>query len=227
MDLDLVSKYETYEDYLDSKITQEHLYYLGSRDVARQLFELGCVGGLEIMERSKFEQRKQENIDQKAAKHNAQVPLAHLNCDPSFSPLMSKLAEIEEHVRAGVKTCIIFIRYTNSSDQEISAYIDFGERLSTEDWAQYFSGKKALKPKITDLSFFNWKTRTVHRNQTTLFELKPNGDHGLIVTNKRDQKNIDLDPSCSSPGDNTERIDMNDPNYPHCVLFIHSCRRKV
>jgi hypothetical protein len=47
---EIVSHFDTYEDYLDSKITQEHLYYLGSRDVARQLFGLGCIGGSEVME---------------------------------------------------------------------------------------------------------------------------------------------------------------------------------
>jgi hypothetical protein len=54
---EIVARFETYEEYLDSKITQEHLYYLGSRDVARQLFELGCVGGSEVMDRKKFDRK--------------------------------------------------------------------------------------------------------------------------------------------------------------------------
>ena len=220
-------KFSTYEEYLDSKITQEHLYYLGSKDVARQLFELGCVGGLEISDRNKFMQAKQAQKEQQTAKHTAQVPLAHIGCDISHSPLMQHLAELEEKVRGGYATCLIFLRSINSLGQEVSAYIDYGDRLSNEDWTLYFNGKKDLKPKITDVSYFNWKTRTVHRNPSTHFELKANGDQGLLVTNKKDQKNISLDPSEPTPGDNAQRIDIQDPKYLHCVLYIHGSRRRV
>lgn len=227
MDLDIVGRFETYEDYLDSKITQEHLYYLGSKDVARQLFELGCVGGLDIMERSKFQQKKQELQEQKTTKRSAQVPLAHINCDSSKSPLMMKLAEIEDEVRNGQKTCLIFLRSINAKEQEISAYIDYADRLRTEDWVPYFSCKKLLKPKITDMSFFNWKTRTITHNESSTFDVKANNDRGIIVTNKRDQKDINLDPTEKNPGDNTKRYDIDDPNYLHCVLYIHDSRRKA
>jgi hypothetical protein len=122
---EIVSHFDTYEDYLDSKIIQEHLYYLGSRDGARQLFDLGCIGGSEVMDRKKSDQKKQDLADQKNTKQSVQVPLPHVGCDLGASPLMQKLAEIEDEVRNGQKTALIFLRATNSSGQEVSAYIDY------------------------------------------------------------------------------------------------------
>jgi hypothetical protein len=156
---EIVSHFDTYEDYLDSKITQEHLHYLRSRDVARQLFELGCIGGSEVMDRKKFDQKKQDLADQKNTKRSAQVPLTNVGCDLSASPLMQKLAEIEDEVRNGQKTALIFLRATNSSGQEVSAHIDYTDRLRSEDWRNYFQGRRLLRPKTTDMSFYNWKTR--------------------------------------------------------------------
>ena len=36
-------KYDTYEQYLDSQISQMDLYYLEDQDLARQLVELGLI----------------------------------------------------------------------------------------------------------------------------------------------------------------------------------------
>ena len=229
IDHEIVAQFDTYEEYLDSRITQDHIYYLGSRETARQIYELGCAGGPDVMARKKFEQKKQELADQKTTKRNSQVPLAHLNVDKMCdSPLMQKLASIEDDVRNGQKVALIFIRSINSHKQEVSAYIDYGDRLKQEDWRLYFSGKKLLKPLPTDLSFYNSKTRTVHTNNTSNFEVKSDSDSGIIVNNKKDLKEFSLDPAMKdNPGDNTVRIDIDDPNYLHCVLYIHSSRRKT
>ena len=227
MDHEIAAKFDTYEDYLDSLITQEHLYYLGSRDTARQLFEIGCLCGSEVMGRAKFELKKQELLDQKTTKRSAQVPLAHLGGELANTPLVQKLAELEDDVRSGQKTVLIFIRGENSNGQEVSAYIDYGDRLRTEDWHPFFQGKRLLKPKITDVSFYNWKTRTTHHNESSNFEVKAENEKGMIFVNKKDMKEFSLDPAdAANPGDNTVRYDIEDPNYTHCVVYVHSSRRK-
>lgn len=48
---------------------------------------------------------------------------------------------------------IIFIRDRNSHRQEVSAYIDYAHRLTTDDFEVYFSGKKRLLPRNTDLRY--------------------------------------------------------------------------
>lgn len=41
---DIVEKYETYEDYLDSQLTSHDMNYLEDEEMARQLVELGYRG---------------------------------------------------------------------------------------------------------------------------------------------------------------------------------------
>jgi hypothetical protein len=51
------------------------------------------------------------------------------------------LASREELVRTGKMTTIIFIRDRNNNDQEISGYIDYAQRLRTEEFGPYFDRK--------------------------------------------------------------------------------------
>ena len=46
---------------------------------------------------------------------------------------------------------IIFIRDKNPRGQEVSGYIDYAHRLKTEEFEPYFSGKKRLIPRPSDL----------------------------------------------------------------------------
>ncbi|KAF7252869.1 hypothetical protein EYD10_01811 [Varanus komodoensis] len=46
---------------------------------------------------------------------------------------------------------IIFIRDRNARGQEVSAYIDYAHRLKVDEFDVYFSGKKKLFPRRTDL----------------------------------------------------------------------------
>lgn len=46
---------------------------------------------------------------------------------------------------------IIFIRDRNARGQEVSAYIDFAHRLKVDEFEVYFSGKKKLFPRRSDL----------------------------------------------------------------------------
>jgi hypothetical protein len=41
--VDAVTEFSTYEEYLDSHITAEDLYYLEDKELARQLVELGTL----------------------------------------------------------------------------------------------------------------------------------------------------------------------------------------
>lgn len=46
---------------------------------------------------------------------------------------------------------IIFIRDLNPLGREVSGYIDYAHRLKTQDFEPYFSGKKKLLPRRSDL----------------------------------------------------------------------------
>ena len=46
---DIVSSFATYEDFLDSQITQQDLFYLEDEELGRQLVELGYRGNGELL----------------------------------------------------------------------------------------------------------------------------------------------------------------------------------
>jgi hypothetical protein len=78
------------------------------------------------------------------------------------------------------------------------------------------------------MSFYNWKTRTIRWDESTSFQAKADNDSGIIISNTRDSKQFSLDPAdAGSPGDNTVRYDIDDRNYEHVVVYVHSSRRKV
>ena len=56
--LDIVEQFDTYEDYLDSQLSDIDLFYLEDEDIGRQLVELGYRGQGDAMKREEFDSRK-------------------------------------------------------------------------------------------------------------------------------------------------------------------------
>ena len=93
---------------------------------------------------------------------------------------------------------IIFIRDYNAKGQEISGYIDYAHRLKTEDFEPYFSGKKKLLPKPSDLSFYNWENQMIASNNTPNYQVIAESVKGILFKNKRDRKILNVDPHVRS-----------------------------
>ena len=49
-----LNKYTKYEDYLDDQMSDEDLFYLEDKELARQLIEVGYHGKGEILTRDQF-----------------------------------------------------------------------------------------------------------------------------------------------------------------------------
>jgi len=141
------------------------------------------------------------------------------------SPVLKALAAREEAVMNGKLTTIVFIRDKNSRGKEISGYIDFGHRLRTENMAPIFDGRKRLMPKHTDLSFYNWETKTSSFNHTPNFQVVADPEQGLLFKNKRDRKIINVDPN-TPPGDNSKRVPIATHEYLQVVIYDHVTRRR-
>ena len=86
--------------------------------------------------------------------------------------LVQELQRREEAVRNGKLATIIFIRDVNAKKQEVSGYIDFGERLQDGGLEAVFALKQRLLPKATDLSFFNWDTHASATNPSSNFQAR-------------------------------------------------------
>jgi hypothetical protein len=222
----VVTEFNTYEDFLDSQITPLDLYYLEDEELARQLVELGYRGSGEVLKREEFEARKQAAEASRLSKKTQQKVLVSAGKDLK-EPLLIALAQREDANRSGKMVSIIFIRDKNSRGQEISGYIDYAHRLKTEDFEAYFAGKKKFLPKPSDLSFYNWETQVSTSNATPNYQVSAESAAGLLFKNKRDRKMLNVDPKAASPGDNSTRTVIDSPKYMQVVIYDHVTRRKT
>ncbi|XP_071829684.1 cilia- and flagella-associated protein 299-like [Apostichopus japonicus] len=222
----IVTEFNTYEDFLDSQITSHDLYYLEDEELARQLVELGYRGSGEVLKREEFEARKQAAEANRLSKRSQQKTLASSGKELK-NPFLRALAQREEANRSGKMTTIIFIRDKNAKGQEISGYIDYAHRLKTEDFEPYFTGRRRLLPRPSDLSFFNWETQTSTSNPTPNYQVIAENATGLLFKNKRDRKILTVDPKEPSPGDNSTRTPLDCPQYTQVVFYDHITRRKT
>ncbi|GMI00451.1 hypothetical protein TrLO_g11377 [Triparma laevis f. longispina] len=222
---DAMETYTTYEDYLDSQITDTDMFYLESEDLARQLVELGYRGSGDTLKREEFEARKKAIRERSTQKTNVPKQLSSAGKDLTDSPVLLALANREELVRNGKLTTIIFIRDKNPKGQEVSGYIDYALRLKTENFEPYFEGRKQLMPKPSDLSYYNWETQTSTSNSTPNFQVIADNETGLLFKNKRDRKVINVDPN-ANPGDNSTRTEIKTSEFLQVVIYDHMTRRK-
>ena len=86
---------------------------------------------------------------------------------------LHELAKREEQVLNGKLLTIIFVRY-ESKNSEISGYIDYAHRLKTDNFKEYFKGKDKLRPRTSDLSYYNWKTGMCVSNDSPNFKVDAN-----------------------------------------------------
>ncbi|KAK2957095.1 putative flagellar basal body protein [Blattamonas nauphoetae] len=219
---------KTYEDYLDSQISDDDLYFLEDQDLAREMVELGFRGRGNALKREDFEFRKRAAETLKKAKTN-QAPqvLASEGKDLANFPFLQALAAREKLVREGRLAVIVFIRDFNSKGQEVSGYIDYGHRLKTEKkFDQYFERKAKLLPKPTDLSYYNWDTQTLKSNSSPNFEVIADNTNGLQFKSKRDRKTIVVDPHAPQT-DKTVRREIQTHEYCQVVIFDHTTHRRT
>ncbi|XP_074084672.1 cilia- and flagella-associated protein 299 isoform X2 [Macrotis lagotis] len=148
----IVTQFNTYDDFLDSQITSLDLYYLEDEDLARQMVELGYRGTGEVVKREDFEARKASIEMARLAERIQKKTLSSAGKELKDN-FLKALAQREDDNRSGKVTSIIFIRDKNSNGQELSGYIDYAHRLKMEDFEVYFSGKRKLLPRPTDLRF--------------------------------------------------------------------------
>ncbi|XP_054109193.1 cilia- and flagella-associated protein 299 isoform X3 [Callithrix jacchus] len=246
----IVTQFNTYEDFLDSQITTVDLYYLEDETLARQLVELGHRGTGERVKREDFEARKAAIEIARLAERTQKKTLTSAGKDIQDN-FLTALAMREEDNRNGklsvpplATSCInvlqyqnwdtessnllsvIFIRDRNSHGQEISGYIDYAHRLKTEDFEVYFSGKKRLLPRPKDMSFYNWDTNIAVCNSSPNYQVIADNPEGLLFKFKRDRKILNVDPK-EKPGDNSTRIPIPTELYIQAVIFDHISRRKT
>ncbi|KAM3611675.1 uncharacterized protein V6R79_022371 [Siganus canaliculatus] len=218
-----LTQFKTYEDYLDSKVTPVDIFYIKSRELARELVEHGHKGT--VLSREEFEEKKaaaQAATSNAFRRRTQPVTLASAGKELKDN-FLKALAEREEANRSGKMTSVIFIRDYNTLGQEVSGYIDYAHRLKTQDFEPYFSGKKKLMPGRSDLCYYNWKTQVSTSSPSPNFEVIYDDPNSLLFKNRRDKKILNVDPA-SGPGEDSNRTFLLSDLYTHVVIYDHNIR---
>ncbi|XP_067008934.2 cilia- and flagella-associated protein 299-like [Anabrus simplex] len=217
-------QFETYEEYLDSLVTPTDLCYLRSTCTARAIAELGYRNSGETLSREQFIKRRNDVVEALSPNNALNRPCSkNIQID---DPLLQELGMRERANRVGLLATIIFVRHFTKSGDEISGYIDYGERLKTENWIPFFQGKKRIWPRHTDLGFYHWKIGKSFCNSSDNYKAILDPNRGLLFQNRNDRKVVCVDPDQPSPGSNTNRIRIYTPKYAHVILYDHVVRRK-
>ena len=209
-----ISKIETYAQFLDRFVTDEDRMYLEDEELARDVKELYAVIKGEIRSKADFERKKKEIEAMNQEEDNKERPLFSLNMEYRKGSFLDQLAERESEVRNGRKSTIIFIRYKDKKGKETSAYIDFRERLKSDEMEGVFKEGKPLLPKPTDLSYYNWTLQKVNSTDSTFFRVDAGPKERLSFKNNTDRKiiNVDLEYIEKHPGLDVKRIPINIKN---------------
>jgi hypothetical protein len=216
---DSISAFDTYDEFLDSQITELDLFYVQDVYIARKLVQYGLRGNGEVISKKDYTKRKTAIEKLKSYK------IEQLNATNSYD--FSRTDSIEYHLakremanRKGILNTIIFVRVANSKNMEISSYIDYAHRLETDDLSQVYKGLKKFLPKKTDLSFYNWSTCQTFMNETRNYLVIPDDENGLLFKNKNSRSIMNFDPF-SAHHDLFDRTDFNCVGYLQISFFDH------
>ena len=221
-----ITRFLSYEEYLDSQIRTVDEFYLGDKELARDLVYLGYRGdGRDVLSREEFDEMKKMSRNTNTDTNEDGKQLAHAGVNLSGCPFLLQLAHREELVRNGKLSTIVFVRDRNQKGQEVSGYIDFGFRMQTEDFKPYFERKKRFLPRPSDLSYYNWKTHKSTSNSNANFQVISTHDAGILFKNKMDRKIINVDPE-DDTGENSTRTEIKTDDYLQVVIYDHMTRRK-
>ncbi|KAJ8958155.1 hypothetical protein NQ318_006094 [Aromia moschata] len=217
-------QYTCYEDYLDSLGTAQDECYLASEETSRAIAELGYRSSGETLSREEFEKR---------------LAAILLYLYPPYKPyelhsegfskgdqLQLELSLRERANRLGNLSTIIFLKIYTKSGFEISGYIDYAEKLITEDWKPFFRGKKKIVPKFNDLGYYHYRAGKITANDTLNYKVLYEDREGLLFQNRFDRKTINLAPG-TQPGANTTKKRVHSADYDLVVLFDHVVRQKI
>ena len=86
-------------------------------------------------------------------------------------------------------------------------------RMKSEDFRAIFMGNETIVPRPSDLSYYSWESQVCYINDSPNFKTDASSEEGLMFRNKRDRKLINVNPAVASPGDGTDRTEIESPQY--------------
>ncbi|XP_022185078.1 cilia- and flagella-associated protein 299-like isoform X1 [Nilaparvata lugens] len=221
--------FPTYDDYLDSLVTPIDLFYGRSIFIARCVAQLGYRARGQVLTREEFAGRAAaaRALDnpprQDQVTTSSLLPLTQLSVN--VEPLLLALSQREVANRRSIVNTIIYLCVKKRTGEYVSAYIDFNQRLRQESWNAFFQEGKPLRPKTSDLCYYNWHTNFTSSTDSDNFKVKCDQERGLLFNCIWDGKMICVNPNLKSPGPSTTRTRIYSPNYAILDIYDHKLRR--
>ncbi|GLV41925.1 uncharacterized protein CBL_00387 [Carabus blaptoides fortunei] len=217
-------EFSTYEDYLDSLVSCSDVTLLRSLNDARKTAELGYRYSGDTLTRKEFYTRL---ATVKAYFYPKNLPTDLISKDIDVKEnFLAELAKREKGNREGTLATIIFLRHFTKTGFEVSGYIDYADRLKKQDWLPIFKGKKRLWPRLDDLSYFHWRSKSTRKNNSINFKVIIDSVHGLLFQCWHDRKIVNVNPAIGFLGWQTTRTLIPTRKYEHIVLYDHVVRRR-
>uniref|UniRef100_A0A1I8PKH5 Cilia- and flagella-associated protein 299 n=1 Tax=Stomoxys calcitrans TaxID=35570 RepID=A0A1I8PKH5_STOCA len=222
----------TYEDYLDTFITLDDQRFIRNIRVCRMLVDMGYRSKTEIYSREEFQQHK-------AAVEESLWPIK--KAPKIFSDGMKStdavLIEMAARERPNVQkmiSTIIFLEHRLKNGFMVSGYIDYEDSLhlanqqaeGCTDWSAVFGERIKLKPKRSDLSYYDWLKKRVSYNESRNYIVLHDLKNGLIFMHKGDRKKICMDDKklCS---ENVGKSMQCSQRYGLVTFYDHVMRKKI
>ncbi|SBT34238.1 conserved protein, unknown function [Plasmodium ovale wallikeri] len=243
-ELDNVLMFNSYEEYIKKKITPTDLFYIEDEELVFEIFSLGLKSrGVLSYEDFNSTYKKKEKSEKKSTKEvkkdsiTYDIDLLYSNTKDFFYIMNCHLHFCKEKK---IST-ILFIRYVNKQNCEISSYIDINNNKVREK----ISKKKYIYASKKDLSYYNWHNNYICTNNSENYEIIINKKVGFIFkhtyTNKcfslNSNKEVNIKLSDNIRKDDTikdntyenesmvklcddvKRVEIEDSTYLQCVLY--------
>ncbi|XP_022915708.1 cilia- and flagella-associated protein 299-like [Onthophagus taurus] len=217
-------QFKSYDDYLDSLVTEIDHCYLENVTTTRTIAELGYRTSGETLTKENFERRLAVVLDYLYPKIIPYI-LVSENCELT-NTLQKELSLRENANRLGIMGTIIFLRIYTKKGHEVSGYIDYADSLANNDWLPFFKGLKPLQPRIGDLGYYDWKTNKYTYKDSRNYKIVVDPDIGLMFQNRFDRKYIVVDPT-QHPGPNSVRIRLATDENGTIIFYDHIVMQRI
>ncbi|CXI36465.1 conserved protein, unknown function [Plasmodium berghei] len=245
--LDNILSFNSYEEYIKTKITPTDLFYIEDEELIFELFSLG-IKSRGILSYEDFHSTyKKGNKNEKKAIEEGNKESITYDINLLHSNVKDFFYMIDYHLHFCRKkkiSTILFIRYLNKQKYEISSYIDINNTKIQEK----INKKKYIYASKKDLSYYNWHNNYICTNDSENFKVVINKKIGFIfnhidtnkyfILNSNKETIMKLNDNISK--DVTKKININEkehaiklyqdvksvelkvPNYLQCILYtIH------
>ncbi|XP_064553947.1 cilia- and flagella-associated protein 299-like [Drosophila montana] len=221
--------FQSYEDYLNSFIKKEEYRYLSSMQPIRKLVKLGYRCTAKVYEEHEFYQLRKQLHDHISPKVLSSV--LYGSYFKGTDAALQALVDREEANLLQKLSTIIFLQVRQRSGFDICGYIDYEKSLrdftlklpDRTNWRAVFEGRAKLRPKPSDLSFFDWHRSILCYNDTYNYETV-RGSNTLMFKHKADHKLIPVTDKPNPHSDNVNRLMIPSEIYGYIILYDHTLR---